>query len=81
MATSTPGRISDPGYPYARDSWFVRSRQDRPRAVAVIRAYSGWETCLPQTMWETGVPPSYQEAFEASLSEADPDGPEPEAGQ
>ena len=71
----------DPGYPYARDSSF---RPFPPGPTASCRSsgtYWGWETCLPQTMWETGIPPPYQEAFEAFLSEADPDGPEPEAGQ
>jgi hypothetical protein len=71
----------DPGYPYARDSSF---RPFPPGPTASCRssgAYWGWETCLPQTMWETGVPPAYQEAVEASLDEADPDRPEPEAGQ
>ena len=73
---------SGPGYPYARDSSF---RPFPPGPTASCRTagvpYFGWETCLPQTRWETGVPPAYQEAVEASLSEADLDGPEPEAGQ
>jgi hypothetical protein len=73
---------SDPGYPYARDSSF---RPFPPGPAASCRAagvpYFGWETCLPQTRWETGVPLAYQEAVEASLVEADLDGPEPEAGQ
>jgi hypothetical protein len=70
----------DRGYPYPRDSSF---RPFPPGPTASCRssgAYFGWEACLPQTMWETGVPPAYQKA-EASLSEADPDGSEPEAGQ
>jgi hypothetical protein len=72
----------DPGYPYSRDSSF---RPFPPGPNASCRtaglAYFGWETGLPQTMWETGVPPAYQQAVEASLSAADPDRPEPEAGQ
>ena len=72
----------DPGYPYARDSSF---RPFPPGPTASCRTagvpYFGWETCLPQTRWETGVPLAYQQAVEASLSEADLDGPEPEAGQ
>ena len=73
---------SDPGYPYARDSSF-RPFPPGPDASCRIAGvpYFGWETCLPQTMWQTGVPPAYQEAFEASRSAAYPDGPEPEAGQ
>ena len=72
----------DPGYPYARDSSF-RPFPPGPNASCRIArlAYFGWETGLPQTMWETGVAPPYREAFEASPSQADPDGPEPEAGQ
>ena len=71
----------DPGYPYARDSSF---RPFPPGPTASCRSsgeYLGWETCLPQTWWETGVPPAYQQAVEAYLSDADPHGPEPEAGQ
>ena len=71
----------DPGYPYARDSSF---RPFPPGPTASCRSsgpYFSWETGLPQTMWEPGVLPAYQEAVEASRGEADPDGPEPEAGQ
>ena len=81
-ATPTPGHWT-PGHPYARDSSF---RPFPPGPNASCRgdgAYFGWGTCLPQDfpVWETGVPPAYQEAVEAFLGEADPDGPEPEAGQ
>jgi hypothetical protein len=72
----------NPGHPYARSSSF-RPFPPGPTASCRIAGvpYFGWETCLPQTMWQTGVPPTYREAFEAALSEADPDGPEPQAGQ
>jgi hypothetical protein len=72
----------DPGYPYARDSSF-RPFPPGPNASRCPAglAYFGWETGLPQTMWETGAAPPYREAFEVSPSQADPDGPEPEAGQ
>jgi len=72
----------DPGYPYARDSSF---RPFPPGPTASCRTggvpYFGWETCLPQTMWQAGVPPAYQEAVEASRSATYRDGPEPEAAQ
>jgi hypothetical protein len=78
----THARPLDPGHPYARDSSF---RPFPPGPTASCRTtgtpYFGWEAALPQTCWETGVPPAYQEAFQASLSEADPDSQEPEAGQ
>ena len=57
---------SDPGYPYARDSSF-RPFPPGPNASCRIAGvpYFGWENRLPQTMWQTGVPPAYQEAVEA----------------
>ena len=71
----------DPGHPYARDSSF---RPFPPGPTASCRTsipYFSWETGLPSTCSETGVPPAYQDAVQASLREADSDGPEPEAGQ
>jgi hypothetical protein len=72
----------DPGYPYVRECSF-RPFPPGPNASCRIAGvpYFGWETCLPQTFWENGVPPAYQEAFQESLAEADLDRPEPEAGQ
>ena len=76
-----PHRAIGPGVPL-RPGLLVPSvpaRTDR-ELWRSYGAYFGWETCLPQTMWETGVPRPIRR-FEASLREADPDGPELEAGQ